>query len=306
MSEGAPERASLSAVEAAIRDAVGNAFTLNTAHPASGGCINQSMVVAGGGARYFVKINATAAADMFEAEADGLAAIAATGAFRTPKVIARGADEEQAFLILEHLDLRPLHCAADGERFAEALATLHAVEGEHFGWSRDNYIGSTPQHNAESDNWARFFALQRMTPQLALAHSKGFDGELQRLGRRLVERIPALFLDYRPRPSLVHGDLWHGNAAMTTDGRPAIFDPAVHHGDRESDLAMSELFGGFPTSFYAAYRRSLALAPEYETRKNLYVLYHLLNHLNIFGRSYLGETMRIARRLMQHVTDNVM
>lgn len=288
----------LAAIEAAIRSASGNAFTLESARPVSGGCINQAFVVEGGGQRYFIKLNSVSAADMFAAEADGLAAIAAAGTFRTPAVIASGTSDDRAFLVLEHLDLRPLESARDGERFAEALAAMHTVEGEHFGWPRDNYVGNSTQHNTESDNWARFFALQRIAPQLALARSKGYEGELQRLGQRLIDRTPALFLDYRPRPSLLHGDLWHGNAAMTADGQAALFDPAVHHGDRESDLAMSELFGGFPASFYATYRRALPLDHEYETRKHLYALYHVMNHLNIFGRGYLSETLRLCRRLM--------
>ena len=301
MSEHHSDPDSLAAVETAIRSASGNAFALEVARPVSGGCINQALLFEGNGQRYFVKLNSASAADLFAAEADGLAAIAATETFRTPAVIASGATDKQAFLVLEHLDLRPVQSPEDGERFAETLAAMHAVQGEHFGWRRDNYIGSTPQHNTESDNWARFFALQRIAPQLALARSKGFDGELQRLGQRLIDRIPALFLDYRPRPSLLHGDLWHGNAAMTVDEQPAIYDPAIHHGDRESDLAMSELFGGFPTTFYATYRRLGALDGDYEARKPLYALYHLLNHLNLFGRAYLGETIRMVKKTFHDV-----
>ena len=298
MSEGSPADC-LPAIETAIRSAIGNAFTVEAARPVSGGCINQAFLVEGSGQRYFVKLNSASAADLFAAEADGLAAIAATDTFRTPAVIAAGTGEDHAFLVLEHLDLRPLQSAEDGARFAEALAAMHAVQGEHFGWPRDNYIGSTPQHNTESDNWARFFALERIAPQLALARSKGFDGELKRLGQRLIDRIPALFLDYRPRPALLHGDLWHGNAAIDASGAPVVFDPAVHHGDPESDLAMTELFGGFPTSFYAEYRRRSPLDPECEARKPLYRLYHVLNHLNLFGRGYLGEAERLAKRLVQ-------
>ncbi len=300
MSERHPDPDFLAAIEPAIRSASGNAFVLEAARPVSGGCINQAIVVVGSGQRYFVKLNSASAADLFAAEADGLAAIAATDTFRTPAVIATGTTDKQAFLVLEHLDLRPVQSTQDGARFAEALAAMHAVHGEHFGWRRDNYIGSTPQHNTESDNWARFFALQRIAPQLALARSKGFNGELQRLGQRLIDRIPALFLDYRPRPSLLHGDLWHGNAAMTTDGRPAIFDPAVHHGDRESDLAMSELFGGFPASFYSVYSELTGPYYDHLRRRQLYKLYHVLNHLNLFGSSYLRETIRIASHLIRH------
>ena len=239
--------------------------------------------------------------DARDVEADGLGAIAASGSLRTPAVIARGGDEAHAILVLEWLDLQPLTSAADGARFAEALAALHRNVGEHFGWPRDNFIGRTPQANTERDNWARFFVEQRLRPQFARARAQGFDIELQRQADRLLDRVPALFLDYRPPESLLHGDLWHGNAAVLADGTPVVFDPAVHRGDREADLAMSELFGGFPSAFYTAYRRAWPLHEDYEQRKPLYSLYHLLNHLNLFGRAYLRESLRLATRLNEEL-----
>ena len=179
---------------------------------------------------------------------------------------------------------------------------LHRTLGEHFGWPCDNFIGLTPQRNGLRDNWARFFTDCRLRPQFALAKANGFGGELQQQGERLFERVAALFLDYRPQPSLLHGDLWHGNAAMTADGEAVLFDPAVHHGDREADLAMSELFGGFPSAFYAAYRTAWPLDGDYEQRKLLYSLYHILNHLNLFGRGYLREALRLAVRLNEELS----
>src|SRR5690606_3711305 len=226
--------------------------------------------VAGSGVRYFVKHGGPETREMFEAEADGLAALAETGAVRTPAVIGIGADEGGACLILEFLELRRLESPSDGERFAEALAELHGHCGERFGWARNNFIGRNPQSNTENESWARFFAHNRLAPQLERARENGFTGELQRCGSRLLQRLAALFLEYRPEASLLHGDLWHGNAAMTADGQPVLFDPAVHYGDRESDLAMCELFGGFPPSFYAAYRRIRALDAGFESRKSLY------------------------------------
>lgn len=295
----------LPAVEDAIRARTGNAFRISRSEPASGGCIHTTMTVGdAAGTRYFVKLGPRRCAPMFAAEADGLAAIAASDSFRTPAVIATGEQDAQhghAFLVLEHLDLRPVQSAADGARFAEALVALHRRSGEAFGWARDNFIGSTPQPNAPHANWAHFFAEQRLRPQLALAREKGFGGELQRQGERLLPRIPALFLDYRPRASLVHGDLWHGNAAVLADGTPVLFDPAIHHGDRESDVAMSELFGGFPSNFYVTYRQAWPLHEDYAQRKLLYSLYHVLNHLNLFGRGYLGEALRLVTKLNQEL-----
>ncbi len=284
-------------IEQAIRDRVGGRFRIRDSAPAGGGCIHTALSVADGEARYFVKLGAADRHALFAAEADGLAAIAASASFRTPAVIACGGDEAHAFLVLEHLALRPLRSAEDGSRFADALVQLHRAADEAFGWTRDNFIGSTPQANTRGQNWSRFVVEQRLRPQLALAKAKGFGGELQKLGERLCERVPALFLDYRPQPSLLHGDLWHGNAAVLADGSPVVFDPAVHHGDREADIAMSELFGGFPGAFYAAYRKAWPLHEDYEQRKLLYSLYHLLNHLNLFGRAYLGETLRLATKL---------
>lgn len=288
----------LPAIEAAVRAATGNAFRAGGVEPVGGGCIHRTFVLgAADGARYFVKLNGAGRLPVFEAEADGLAAIAATGTLRTPTVIASGRDDTHAFLVLEYLDLRPLQSAEDGARFAEALVAMHHARGEHFGWHRDNFIGTTPQSNAETDNWALFFVRHRLRPQFARARQSGFEGALQRQADALLGRVPALFLDYRPQPALLHGDLWHGNVAIGADGTPVVFDPACHYGDREADLAMSELFGGFPGAFYATYRRLWPLDADYEARKPLYCLYHILNHLNLFGRSYLREAERLTTRL---------
>ena len=292
----------LPAIEAALRNVMGERLRIVSAQPVTGGSIHSALRLdEAGGARFFAKLATAAQAPMLEAEADGLAAIAASGSLRTPAVIALGADEAHAFLVLEGLELQPLASATDGARLAEALAGLHRDVGEHFGWPRDNFIGHTPQRNTERDNWARFFVEERLRPQFARAREQGFEIELQRQAERLLDRVPALFLDYRPAVSLLHGDLWHGNAAVLADGTPVVFDPAVHRGDRESDLAMSELFGGFPSAFYAAYRRTWALHEDYEQRKMLYSLYHVLNHLNLFGRGYLREALRLATRLNEEL-----
>lgn len=287
----------LTRIERAVREATGKACRVTDSRAVSGGNTHRALSVSDGRTRYFVKHGGAHTREMFEAEADGLAALAETGALRVPAVIGIAADDNGACLVLEHLDIRPLQSAEDGSRFAEALAELHHHLGERFGWRRNNFIGDNPQDNTPTDNWARFVGEQRLRPQLERARENGFTGDLQRHGARLIDRLPALFLDYRPQPGLLHGDLWHGNVGMTEAGQPVVFDPAVHYGDRESDLAMSELFGNFPPSFYAAYRKAWPLNDGYEARKPLYALYHVLNHLNLFGRSYLREAERLAARL---------
>jgi len=167
-----------------------------------------------------------------------------------------------------------------------------------FGWPRDNFIGSTPQSNRSHASWPSFFAAERLRPQLALAQANGLPRATLSLGERLVEGVGAFFLDYRPQPCLLHGDLWAGNAGELPDGTAVIFDPAVYRGDREADLAMAELFGGFPEAFYAAYRAAWPLDPGFEVRKTLYNLYHILNHFNMFGASYLGQARRMIERLV--------
>ena len=247
--------------------------------------------------RRFIKRGNPAALPMFEAEAAGLAALRASGTVRVPAVHACEAQGGEARIVLEYLDLRPLD-RDSGTALGEALARLHRSSGPRFGWPTDNFIGATPQQNGWRDNWANFFAERRLRPQLALARSNGMERKLAEQGESVAERIGAFFLDYRPAASLLHGDLWGGNAGALADGTPVIFDPACYYGDRETDLAMSELFGGFPDSFYAAYRRAWPLDSGYETRKTLYNLYHVLNHFNLFGAGYLGQARRMIERLL--------
>lgn len=286
----------------ALTAASGTDFSRAEARAVSGGSIHSAFEVHAGGRVFFLKLNDAAALPIFEAEADGLAALAACDAFRVPRPLAWGSAGGEAFMLLEHLRLRPLTGAENGQRFGRALAQLHGDAGERFGWACDNFIGASPQINAEHDAWARFFVDCRLRPQLQMARAQGYGGALGRDADRVLERVPAMFLDYRPRPSLLHGDLWNGNAAVDADGKPVIFDPAVYRGDRETDLAMCELFGGFPSAFYAAYRTAWPLADGYEQRKTLYNLYHVLNHLNLFGRAYLGQAERMVRTLADELS----
>ena len=283
------------ALSAEISRALGRPFRAEALREAGGGCIHRALVLEGGGERWFVKLNAAPALPMFEAESDGLAALGATGALRVPRPLCCGVVGGQAYLVLEHLALRPLAERAGAIAFGRALAALHRRTGARYGWPRHNFIGATPQINTEDDGWARFFAEARLRPQLERAAAHG--PALRKKGESLAEKLPALFLDYRPQPSLLHGDLWHGNAALCGE-LPALFDPAVYHGDRECDLAMTELFGGFPEAFYAAYREAWPLSEGHESRKTLYNLYHVLNHLNLFGAGYLRQAERMIDKLL--------
>jgi protein-ribulosamine 3-kinase len=245
----------------------------------------------------FVKTGDAADLPRFAAEATGLAALRAASAVRVPQVYACGMADGQARLEIEFLDLRGLD-RESGALLGRQLADLHRHVGERFGFAEDNWIGGSPQANGWYGEWPRFFAECRLRPQLQWARDKGMERTLLEQGESLAERLAAFFVDYHPAPSLLHGDLWGGNASALPDGTPVIFDPAVYYGDRETDVAMSELFGGFPDSFYAGYRAAWPLDAGYETRKTLYNLYHVLNHYNLFGAGYLNQARRMLGRLL--------
>ncbi len=263
--------------------------------PVGGGDISAAWRLATDDGDVFLKTGPPSSFDMFEAEAEGLAELARAKAVRVPAVIALGCDDNTAFVALEWLDLGGRSGAAE-RKLGEQLAALHRTVRDRFGWHRDNTIGLTPQHNPRSDDWIEFYREHRLRYQLSLARDNGFGGELQTAGARLLERLPDIFGDYEPAASLLHGDLWGGNWA-TCGGEPVIFDPAVYFGDRETDLAMTRLFGGFGRGFYQAYEASWPLAPGHEQRNQLYQLYHVLNHLNLFGSGYLGRALALIGTL---------
>jgi protein-ribulosamine 3-kinase len=244
---------------------------IEAAVAASGGCIHQCYEVRIAGDRRFLKLNHAGHEDAFAAEADGLAALRGAGV-SAPQALRTGS----AYLLLEFLKLGG---KKDYAALGRMVAAMHRHAGPRFGWHRDNYIGSTPQQNGWCDDWAQFWMERRLAPQLELARKNGF---------RFSAPPMNLLKGHRPQPSLLHGDLWSGNAGFTARG-PVVFDPAVYYGDRETDLAMTELFGGFAPEFYDAYLASFPLAEGYEKRKHLYNLYHLLNHLNLFGGGYAPQ-----------------
>ena len=243
----------------------------------------------------FVKTGPISSLAMFEAEAEGLRELAAANAIRVPAVIDCGVDNGAAFIAIERLRFERATPAIE-TAFGEQLAKLHRHTKEQHGWHRDNTIGPTPQHNPWTGDWIEFFREHRLRFQLDLAARNGYTGELQSLGDSLECRLPDLFEGYVPEASLCHGDLWSGNWGVT-DGVPVIFDPAVYYGDRESDIAMTMLFGGFGRAFYRAYEQSWPMARGHERRLKLYQLYHVLNHLNLFGSGYMGQAMKLLRDL---------
>jgi fructosamine-3-kinase len=269
---------------------------IQSAQPVAGGCIHDCYRVVVDGAPRFLKVNEQRLADAFAAEADGLSALRACG-INAPAPLAHGMEGSQSYLLLEYLELIG---RGDFAALGRMLAHAHRKPGPRFGWGRDNYIGSTPQQNGWCDDWAEFWRERRLRPQLELARGRGFDpgnvaqDDSSRSGR--VFELDALLEGHEPQPSLLHGDLWGGNAGFTAEG-PVVFDPAVYYGDREADLAMTELFGGFPREFYKAYNEVFPLPEGYERRKHLYNLYHLLNHLNLFGGGYLGQVKATLRLL---------
>src|SRR5512146_884187 len=274
-------------VASAISDATRCPFALRCATPVGGGSINDAYRLEGnGGTRYFLKLNAARHHPMFMAEAAGLDSIAATNTLRVPQPVAHGIAGGQSYLVLEHLELSP---RGDAELLGRQLAALHRCRGEGFGGTQDNFIGTTLQPNGWADDWIEFWRQQRLGVQLRLAAENGYADQLQDLGERLLDALPAFFAGYTPQSSLLHGDLWSGNHAYQTDGAPVIFDPAAYYGDRECDLAMTELFGGYPTGFYAAYRAAWPLDVGYASRRELYNLYHILNHANLFGGGYVRQ-----------------
>jgi len=283
-------------ISTAISDATHRAFAACNSTPVGGGCINRAYRISGqDGRHFFIKLNDTHKQAMFEAESAGLEAIAATKTVRVPQPITHGAAGQHAFLVLEYLDL---DASGDARLLGSQLAALHRVQASQFGFPRDNTLGETAQPNGWSSDWISFWRERRLGHQLDLAARNGCGENLQEMGRRLMERLPDFFEGYHPAPSLLHGDLWGGNHAYTVDGAPVIFDPAPYYGDREADLAMTELFGGFDREFHAAYRAAWPLDAGYATRKMLYNLYHILNHANMFGGSYALQAEGMMQKLL--------
>lgn len=292
----------LTAVADLLSRETGEELTVLRQTPVGGGSIHSAAILElSDGSRRFVKHSPGAPADMFPREAEGLRALAAAGAVRVPRDPLPGEAGGSRFLLMEAIDTgRPSRDFFP--RFGHAFAELHlGTRQARAGFPHDNYIGSTPQPNGWMDDWCGFFRRHRLGFQLELARRNGLaTAELSRLGDRLLERL-ATWLDVPGEDCcLLHGDLWSGNFLCDAEGEPVLIDPAAYYGHREADLAMTHLFGGFDRAFYDAYEEAWPLPSgvvEQRERQEIYQLYHLLNHLNLFGSGYLSQCLAILRRL---------
>jgi len=283
-------------IEQQIGQITGESFVIEQQQPVGGGCINQAVRLTGSDRTFFVKTNRASELAMFEAERDGLQEMYASRTIRVPQPLACGVCESEAYIVMEWLPLGNSRSADSWQQMGQQLAQMHQVTSEQgFGWHRDNTIGATPQQNGWMDDWIGFWRDRRLGPQFSLAHSNG--GKFPRRDE-LMNAIPRLLKGHTPTASLLHGDLWSGNAAITTAGEPVILDPATYYGDPEADLAMTELFGSFPASFYQAYNATSPIDSGYSQRKVLYNLYHIINHFNLFGGGYGSQANRMIDQIL--------
>ena len=288
-------------IEQDITTSTGRSFSIKQKISLSGGSINVAFRLIGeDGRNYFVKRNEKQGLAMFLAEADGLSELAGAHAIRVPEVICSAQDAHYSWLVTEYIPFGKGR--ADSNRLlGQQLACLHQRTSDSFGWFRDNTIGSTPQMNRQSKSWSSFYRSQRLAYQLDLAASNGFSASLQDKGQSLMANLDCFFTTYTPVPSLLHGDLWGGNYSFDEQGNPVLFDPALYYGDRETDIAMTELFGGFSAGFYAAYHEVWPLDAGYAQRKDLYNLYHILNHANLFGGGYAAQAESMMDQLLSGI-----
>ena len=277
----------------------GEPSTIETCRSVSGGCINQAWVVSTtSGMEFFIKSNPDCSEAVFATEANGLNAMNATETIRVPAVITFGQlSSGPAFLVLEAISS---HTRAGNfyETFGRQLAEMHRRgRSAQFGFDSDNWLGASLQMNPRRDDWRTFWVEARLIPQLKMAQDNGVSSQkLQQLGQALISRIDRFINDDGEPPALIHGDLWSGNYLSDENGQPVILDPACYYANREAEFGMTKLFGGFPPQFYDAYQEAWPLTDGWETRTELYTLYHLLNHLNLFGTSYLGGCLEILQR----------
>lgn len=278
-----------------ISQATGTDFTIRDRQGVSGGSINQAYGISDGEQRYFLKLNQASKVAMFEQEALGLKEMADSNTITVPRPICWGTSDRDAYVVLTWLDLGYGNGQA-WEVMGRQLAAMHRVTSpKGFGWHQNNTIGATPQRNPWTQDWVMFFRDQRLGYQFSLAHRRG--GHFPREDD-LLAALPELLSGHEPAPGLVHGDLWSGNAAVTKTGEPVLLDPAVYYGDREVDIAMTELFGGFPSGFYQGYNAAYPLDEGYRQRKVLYNLYHILNHFNLFGGGYGSQANRMIDQIL--------
>lgn len=297
------------AFSTALSEHLNRQIQIQTAHSVSGGDIHQAYQLQTNIGNLFLKLNNAQSLPLFATEARNLQAISASNTLICPQAFGFGLFEsQQAWLLMEYLELK--NTGDDFQRGCD-LALMHqkihrdpktnTAPLQPFGWFEDNYIGHTLQKNHWHSDWVSFYGEQRLRPQLEFAQLRGASSKLYDLGSQLIEQLPFWFQNYQPQASLLHGDLWGGNSAFNANGNAVVFDPACYYGDRETDLAMTELFGGFSPAFYDGYNDVLPLDVGYARRKPLYNLYHVLNHFNLFGGHYQQQSEQLIQALLKQV-----
>jgi len=287
-------------IERLIESRTGQKARIKGESRSGGGCINDARtIVLEDGREYFLKSNPHPLPHMFPREAEALEKMAEVGTIRVPKPVGAGGEEPGGipFVVMEYI---PTGSPKSGfhETFGRQFAEFH-LKSKHdrFGFEHDNYLGSTPQPNGWKDDWVEFWRERRLGFQLELARRNGYsDSSMDRLGEGLTNRLSQILGDPEEPACLLHGDLWGGNYLADDHGEPVLIDPAAYYGRREADLAMTMLFGGFGSTFYSAYEEVWPLAEGSKDRLEIYKLYHLLNHLNLFGGSYYSGCLSILKR----------
>jgi len=287
-----------------LSEQLGESIEIATSHSVAGGDIHQAYQLHTNQGNLFIKMNQAGLLPLFETEMHNLNAITQSNTISCPKVKGVGIyQNNQAWLLMDYLNLT--HTGDDYQRGRD-IAFMHQqthFASQPFGWFEDNYIGHSLQKNQWHFNWVDFYGSQRLKPQLELAQLRGAHTELFDLGQQLIEALPFWFKDYTPKASLLHGDLWGGNSAFAIDNtqqtKAVIYDPASYYGDRETDIAMTELFGGFSADFYTGYHSVFPLDSGYAKRKPLYNLYHVINHFNLFGGGYEQQAIQLIQKLLQ-------
>ncbi|MCW8931579.1 MAG: fructosamine kinase family protein [Gammaproteobacteria bacterium] len=283
-----------------ISQTLNRSFQIQKKSSVGGGSINSSYHAIGTDSQeYFIKLNVASLETMFQVEFDSLNELSQSlstnnSAMKVPLPICFGTANSHSYLVLEY---QPISSSGNSKTFGQALAEMHKITTKQYGWYQNNIIGSTPQSNCQHNDWITFWREERIRPQFEMLYDKGYKKMLQPLSDQLLNNLDSLLVNHTPQASLLHGDLWSGNYGFLSYDQPVIFDPALYYGDRETDIAMTELFGGFSQDFYDSYNETWPLDEGYTRRKTVYNLYHILNHANLFGTSYLNQAMSMMERL---------
>ena len=281
-------------VEQILSEREHQSVTIESHQAVAGGCINQGLQLHTSAGSFFLKLNQAHLVDMFEAEALGLEALQHADQFVIPEPIAFGSSDNQSYLLMTYLDFTgPVNEAV----FGRSLAAMHDITAEQFGFSSNNFIGSSRQSNRQHSDWFTFFMQERLEYQVRLLHDSGRGAELNSLWPEFVSACEEQFAGHQPKPVLLHGDLWQGNVSQV-GANASLFDPAVYYGDAETDLAMLTLFGSPSRSFYDSYFSQQSEDPNRAARRDWYNLYHVLNHANLFGGGYLNQAKAIIRQII--------